>query len=86
MVVDHEDGAGVAGERAQAPRQRQELAPREQLLAELEDLGAAAEGGRSNGGQAVGVVIRGDDVEVGGEQAVEEGVARGLVNLPRRPD
>jgi len=50
-----------------ARRQRQELAPREQLLAELEDLGAAAEGGRSNGGQAVGVVIRGDDVEVGGE-------------------
>jgi hypothetical protein len=77
VVVDHEQGAGIAGERPQTPRQRQELAPGEQLMAELENLSATAEGACSNGGQALGFLVGGDDVEAGGKEAVVECGSRG---------
>ena len=54
-------------------------------MAKLENLGAASHSGGRKGGQAVGILVRGDDVEAGGEQAVQERVWRGPVNLPNRP-
>ena len=51
-------------------------------MAELEDLRPTAQGGGGKADQVVGVLVRGDDVEVGGEEAVQERVWRGLVNLP----
>ena len=77
MVVDHEEGAGVAGQGAEAAGQGEEFAPREELVAELEDVGAAAQGGGGQGRQAVGLVVGGDDVEAGGVEPLEEGVFRG---------
>lgn len=70
VVVDHKKGAGVASELTQSSSQCQEVAPAEGLVAELEDLGATAQGGERHGLHAVGVVVGGDDVEVGGEEAV----------------
>ena len=51
-------------------------------MAELEDLRPTAQGGSGKADQAVGVLVGGDDVEVGGEEAVLEWVWRGPVNLP----
>jgi hypothetical protein len=77
VVVDHEEDPGLAGEVAEVARQGQELASGEELVAELEDVGAAADCGRGQGGEAVGLLVGGDDVEVGGLEPVEEGVSRG---------
>jgi hypothetical protein len=82
VVVDHEDGADITGELAETAGERQEVAPREGFVAELEDFGAAPEGGGSQDGDAVGVLVWGDDIETGGEQAVVERGWRGPVNLP----
>jgi hypothetical protein len=81
VVVDHEEGAGITCERAETAGQREEVASAEGFVAELQDFGAAPQGGGSQDGDAVGVLVRGDDIEAGGEQAVVEGVWRGLVNL-----
>jgi hypothetical protein len=82
VVVDHEQGAGVAGQLSQEPSQRKEVAPAQLLLAKLKNLCPAAEGGGGRCDQAIRVVVGGDDVEVGGEKAVLERVWRGPVNLP----
>jgi hypothetical protein len=77
VVVDYEEGAGVAGESAEAARQGQEFASPEELVAELEDVGAAAQGGGGQGCDAVRFLVGGDDVEAGGLEPLEEGVSRG---------
>ena len=51
-------------------------------MAELEDLRPTAQGGRGKADQAVGVLVGGDDVEVGGEEAVLECGSRGWLRLP----
>jgi hypothetical protein len=38
---------------------------------ELEHVGAAAQGGAGNGGQAVGLLVGGDDVKAGGEEPLD---------------
>jgi len=65
VVVDHEKGAGVAGDRPQTACQRQQLAPGEQLLAKLKDVSATPKSGRGKVDQAIGVLVGGDDVEAG---------------------
>ena len=85
VVVDDEEGAGFAGQLANAPCQREEVAPAQLLVSELDDVGATAEGGGGNRDQAIGLQIGGDDVEAGGKQAVAELVWRGPVNLPNGP-
>jgi hypothetical protein len=76
VIVDHEDGARGACEVAEAARQQQQLPSGEVLVAELEDVCAPAQGGAGEGGDAAGVLIRGDYVEAGGEEPLEEEVSR----------
>jgi hypothetical protein len=41
VVVDHEHGAGVRRDLAQAPRERKQVTPAKLLLAKLKDFGPA---------------------------------------------
>ena len=68
MVVDDQESTRGAGELTEAARQEHELAPREELLAELKDVRAATQGGRSQVRDAVGLLVRSDHVEAGGEE------------------
>jgi hypothetical protein len=81
VVVDDEKGAGGAGQVAEATSQEQELAPGQELVAKLQDLSASAQGRRSEGRYPVGVMVRGDDVEAGGEEPLEEGLSRGAYKV-----
>jgi len=47
-----------------------EVATAELLVAQLEDVGAPAQGGGGHCNDAVRVLVRGDDVEVGGLESV----------------
>jgi hypothetical protein len=70
VVVDHQEGAGVAGQVTKAPCQRKELGPAKLFLAQLKDAGATAESRGSHCDQAIGVLVGSDDVEASGEEAV----------------
>src|SRR5467141_1665544 len=82
VVVDYEQGAGGAGYVAEAASQEQEVAPRQELVAKLQDLSAAAQGRFGEGHDAVGVLVRRDDIEAGGQKPLEEGLSRGVVKVP----
>ena len=69
VVVDHEESAGVPGERAKSPSQCQQVAPSESFVAELEDVDASPKGGGGHGLNVGGVLVGGDDIEVGGDEA-----------------
>jgi hypothetical protein len=84
VVVDDKNDPGGLTERAQASSQLEQVAPPNDLLAELEDVGAAAQGCGGQVGEAVGLLVRGDDVEVRREEATQEGLSDGPVNLPSR--
>jgi len=81
VVVDHEEGARGACEVAKASGQQQQLASGKALVAELEGVSAPAQCGGCNSGKAVGLLVRGDHVEAGGEESLQEEVSDGGLNL-----
>jgi hypothetical protein len=84
VVVDDEQGAGGSGEVAEAASQRQLLATCQDLVAELEDLGAPAQGRTRQVGKPIGLLVRGDDVKARRLEAPEKEVSDCPVNLPSR--
>ena len=81
VVVDDEKRAGVVGEGAEAPREAQEVASGQGLVAQLDDVSAPAQSGGGQGRKALGLLIGSDEVEAGGAEPLEEGLSRGWVNL-----
>ena len=71
VIVHDEKRAGGLAERPQAASQREHVATREALVAELEDLGATPQGRGDQVGETVWLVIRRNHIEAGGNKTLE---------------
>jgi len=65
MVVDDEERAGCGGRLAEPARHLEQLTSRQGLVAELDHIGASAQGGQGDGEEVFGISIRRDDVQPG---------------------